>query len=184
MSFKAFTFKEMQEYSEKFSGDLDSFYRSIWHVDRIEIVTDKERQIKGVDKVLYTEDEQRIYIDEKIESIKKTSNIVFEDKTDIDRDISGWLKEGQWTDYVVFYQVNMQKIYLIPFQDMLDMYNDNKEIWMAEGFDRTIINKTQYGYYRGRIVIVPKTEVYDYLQLHNNIDWCEFEFDASEYVNQ
>lgn len=175
--FHAFTFKDRQEYSERYTADLDKFYHTIWHIDKIEVVEDKERQIKGVDKILYTEDGKKIYIDEKVESIKNSSNIVFEDKTDIDRGIAGWLKEGQWTNFLVFYQVNMNKIYLIPFKEMLSMYNEYKGVWMEQGLDRVIINKTDNGYYRGRIFIVPKTEVFDYLKSHNIINsYDEFEF--------
>ena len=51
MSYKAFTFKDRQEYSEKYTADLDAFYKSRWDIDYIEIVDDKERQLQGIDKI-------------------------------------------------------------------------------------------------------------------------------------
>ncbi len=160
------------------TNELDDFYKQQWDIDSIEAVTDKERQMLGIDKVLYLKDGTTINIDEKIESIRNTSNIVFEDKTDIERDVSGWLKDGQLTDYVVFYQVEMKKVYLIPFDLMLKQYKESKDKWMERGLDRRVMNKTDYGFYQGRIFIVDKLEVYAYLLAHEAISKYEsFEFD-------
>ena len=173
---KVFTFTDRDNFSKKYSGYLDNFYRTVWDIDYIEIVSDRDRQIRGVDKILHLKDGNKLHIDEKIESIKQTDNIVFEDKTDIDADKDGWLTEGQLTDYVVFYQVNMNKIYVIPFNLMLKMHLENRDIWMKSGRERIIMNKTPYGYYRGRIYLVPKPELYDYMSTVGNIPYEKIEY--------
>lgn len=176
MSYRLFTFKDRQEYSDEHTKELDDFYKIRWDIDYIEIVSDKERQLKGIDKILHLKDGTSIAIDEKIESIKHTENIIFEDKTDIDNDVAGWLKDGQLTDFVVFYQVNMQKVYVIPFPIMYEQYKAFKDNWMERGLSRTIMNQTNHGYYQGRVFIVPKTEVFNYLSKVSDIEPSNFEY--------
>lgn len=156
--------------------ELNAFYKQNWDIDNIEIVTDKERQVLGIDKILHLKDGTAINVDEKIESIKFTNNIVFEDMTNIATRTEGWLKDGQLTDLVVFYQVNMQKVYVIPFKLMQQQYKENKETWLENNYNRTITNKTDNGYYYGRIFVVPKMEVFDFLSKHG-IKMTEFEYD-------
>lgn len=173
---KTFTFADRETYMLEHTDELNEFYRQHWDVENIEIVTDKERQKAGIDKILHLKDGSKLNIDEKIESIKATQNIVFEDRTNIASNTAGWLKDGQLTDLVVFYQVNMRKIYVIPFQLMLQQYKEYRDIWLERNLDRVITNKTTNGYYRGRIFIVPKPEVFEYLTKYSDIELEDFEF--------
>lgn len=173
---KTFTFKKQETYMLEHTDELNDFYRQNWDIDSIEIVTDKERQTKGIDKILHLKDGTSINVDEKIESIKFTNNIVFEDMTNIASNTAGWLKDGQLTDLIVFYQVEMQKVYVIPFNLMLQQYKEYREIWLENNWDRVVTNKTSTGYYRARIFIVPKTEVFDFLSDHSDIEITDFEY--------
>jgi len=171
-----FTFKDRETFMLSHTDELNAFYRKNWDIDGIELVYDKARQTKGIDKILHLTDGTQLNIDEKIESIKETNNIVFEDKTNIATDTSGWLKEGQLTDYEVFYQVNMKKVYVIPFNLMLKQLEESREAWLNLGYERIITNKTENGYYRSRIFLVPKPEVLDYLQKYGYSEGFEYNF--------
>jgi len=178
---RVFNFYEQLDYAERYSHYLNSFYTKIYPVKSIEIIYDKILQKKGVDKILHMENKD-IKIDEKIESIKATKNIVFEDKVDIDNDISGWLETGVETDIVTFYQVKVGKIYMIPHKDMKEMYTLYKEDWLKNNQWKIIYNDFGGNIVKGRIFLVPKQEVFDFLHNKNNIKWEEFEFDASKYI--
>lgn len=104
-------FNEDLAYS--FSGDINNFYRRIFPVKKIEEVTDRQVQYRGIDKILYLEGGKELKIEEKR---RRTDygDILLEVYSNRETKRLGWLYTSQ-SDYIS-YRVEgaPDKVFLLP----------------------------------------------------------------------
>lgn len=112
-----------------FQNRLHNLYRFIWDGDiEIEIVQDKERQIRGIDKIIHFVTGQVLHIDEKIRS-KEYPDILLERWSNQEKRIPGWLfREESDTDYYVYCFKSVGICFLIPAHEVKVWANANEEV--------------------------------------------------------
>jgi hypothetical protein len=107
------------------------YYQIFPHLDKIEIVIDKEQQKKGIDKFLILKSGKRISIDEKIRR-KDYGDILLEEYSDFDRKVAGWLNKDKYTDYISYVVLPAEKIYLFPFLNLQLAWLKNYKNWLKQ----------------------------------------------------
>lgn len=104
------------EYSLEAGEDtmFDNFYWRIFGsvLQSIEKVTDKDLQLKGVDKILILKNGKKIMIDEK-KRRKDYDDIAIEIWSDTAKNTPGWVFKP-FTDYVVYAFMPSKRVYLLP----------------------------------------------------------------------
>lgn len=164
-SYPIYNYTECNNFAISQMQNLDELYKAVFNdLMEIEIISDQERQLAGIDKILHFENRE-INIDEKIER-NNTDNLVFEDSTDIRTGKAGWLKEDAKTDYVVYYKTTGKRVFVVPFKALMAMYKDYRDIWIDSPYERFVANKRSKGYATARIFVVPYTEVQEYMEEH------------------
>jgi hypothetical protein len=78
------------------------------------VVTDRELQKQGVDKVLTLENGKEIYIDEKVRDGDWDDFLLEEYSVEHKKKI-GWLGRDKLTDYIVYVFKPSKRVYFLPF---------------------------------------------------------------------
>jgi hypothetical protein len=126
--------------------EFDRFYNDKFpDLKKIETVTDKETQLKGIDKILTFENGSIITIDEKIRR-KDYGDIYIELFSNLERQKKGWAYTSQ-CDYIVYYIEPTQQVYLLPVFLLRKAIRKHRKQW--ERTCKTVLSKnslyTSYG---------------------------------------
>jgi hypothetical protein len=120
---------------------FDNFYHRIFpDLVRIEIVTDIALQKKGIDKILYLDNGQKIAVDEK----KRRSNygdILIELWSVYEHKIKGWLFTSH-CHYIVYAIMPIRKAYLLPTILLRQAWRHNEHEWREQYHEIKAINPT------------------------------------------
>lgn len=92
---------------------FDNFYMRIFGADlKIELVTDKILQFKGIDKILHLPSGKKLYIDEK-KRRGVWNDILVEIWSNTEKKTPGWVFKP-FPDYIVYAFLKTHKCYLLP----------------------------------------------------------------------
>jgi len=122
---------------------LNSLYKKMF-LDLVEIVTVKDLQLqkRGIDKMIILENGKQLLIDEKIRCTDY-GDILIEEYSDFDRKKVGWIGRDKCTDYIVYYIVPSQKVYLLPFILLQQAWIKNYKTWL-EKYHRKMADNGTY----------------------------------------
>ena len=121
--------------------DLDNFYKSIFpDLKEIEFVEDLELQKKGIDKILHFNNGKSVLIDEK-KRRKDYGDILLEEYSNYEEKTWGWLGREKHTDYLIYYVVPANKIYIFPFLILQLTWLRNYNNWLEQYGRKFAINK-------------------------------------------
>lgn len=96
-----------------------------------EIPDEDERQRVGIDYIVYLKDGTQYNIDEKVDW-KGYPRFPIEIWQAYNLRYPGWaVKEGQQTEYIAYLVEPKQDHYLIPYQELKDVYHRNEEQWLS-----------------------------------------------------
>ena len=131
---KMYSFEENTEYirknrdPERWNRAYHSFFPEMSHMK--EIPEEDKRQKVGIDWILYLKDGTPYKIDEKLDR-KGYPRFPIEIWQAHNMGYLGWaLKEGQQTDYIAYLVEPKQDHYLIPYQELKDVYRRNEQQWL------------------------------------------------------
>ncbi len=122
------------EYSleERENEMFDRFYYRIFpHLKKIDLVTDKAMQLKGIDKILTFENGNQLTIDEK----KRRSDygdVLLEEYSNYEMRRIGWLGRDKYTDYIVYGIMPAYKVYIFPFLILQLAWIENYNLWLTK----------------------------------------------------
>ncbi len=126
---------------ERDNEDLDNFYKRVFpDLKEIEFVEDLELQKKGIDKILRFNNGKEVMIDEK-KRRKDYGDILLEEYSDYDKKTWGWLNRSKHTDYIIYYIVPTNKIYIFPFLILQLTWLRNYGDWLNQYGRKFAINK-------------------------------------------
>jgi len=99
--------------SESENEMFDNFYYRVFPaLDNVEVVTDLERQMQGIDKILHFKNGKAVLIDEK-KRRKDYGDIILEVWSNTETKKAGWIFKPM-TDYIVYAIMPTAKCYLLP----------------------------------------------------------------------
>lgn len=133
---------------------LDQFYHKVFpNLERIELVEDKERQLRGIDKILHFKNGKQISIDEKK---RRTTypDILLEEYSNWENRKVGWLGKEKYTDYIIYIKTQSMEIYFLPFLLLQMVWIKNYKAWLGK-YGRIFSDNK---YYRTSNIPVP-TEI-------------------------
>jgi len=114
---------------------FDTFYYRVFsNLRDIELVMDKERQRKGIDKILYFNNGKQVSIDEK-KRRKDYGDILLELWSVWEEKKKGWLLTAQ-CDYIVYAVMPSKKVYLLPTLLLGKAWEKNKGTWVEKAKDK------------------------------------------------
>jgi|SRR3990167_7253349 len=111
------SFKVDLQYSlEQRENELfDNFYFRIFpHLECVELVTEIQLQMQGVDKKLVFKSGKHILIDEK-KRRKDYGDILLEEYSNFEQKKKGWLSGLKITDYIIYAVMPSKKVFVLPF---------------------------------------------------------------------
>lgn len=146
MSYKVYGFEEQCAVESQYHPLADDFYRQHFKLHRIERITDKRLQKKGLDiRVFYwtTIDgwpsiEVVIY-DEKFDTFE-SGNIFLETFSDMNTGAEGWLWKDE-CDAIMYVFVNWKTFIMLPIKSLRLAVERNRDKWFIKPNFRTVQQK-------------------------------------------
>lgn len=104
---------------------------------RIEKVTDLDRQMKGIDKILHFADREPIKVDEKLRDIA-WGDMLLELESNMQTGREGWLlSPNVETELIAYLFEESQEIVFVRFDELLKAYQKNAHKWVKNAVNKT-----------------------------------------------
>lgn len=161
-------FASDRDFAENKREWLDQIYRSKFgdRLLKIEEITDKEMQKKGVDIVLQLDNGKLIYIEEKIRKKRfEPEDVLLEEYQHLENKEPGWLNRNKITDYLVYAFADCKQIYFFPFLLLQQAWINNYRAWKQEYGVRTAKTRGYYEEYHATNIPVPTEDIFTALRM-------------------
>jgi N-glycosylase/DNA lyase len=113
----------------------EAFWLSVYKIafpnfSRMEIVRRLDWQRKGIDRIIYLSNGNKLKIDEK-KRRREYSDILLEYLSNDRTRAPGWIEKDLAIDYLAYAFMESQRVYFFPFPALFKAWYDNKEHWFS-----------------------------------------------------